>query len=124
TATHCPTSRECSRPVPSMFSRPTRLDAWKLPGFSKSGRSARQGVCRCRPIAHLRYIYIRVARYRASATWNISTITTGLSTCFSTGDLTPVDGVLWPDLSRPGLGLEFKRRDAARFTLKVEEVQQ
>jgi L-alanine-DL-glutamate epimerase-like enolase superfamily enzyme len=31
------------------------------------------------------------------------------------GALTPVDGALYPDLSRPGLGLEFKRADAARF---------
>lgn len=27
----------------------------------------------------------------------------------------PVNGALRPDLSRPGLGLEFKRRDAERF---------
>lgn len=31
------------------------------------------------------------------------------------GALTPVDGALHPDLSRPGLGLEFKRQDAARY---------
>jgi L-alanine-DL-glutamate epimerase-like enolase superfamily enzyme len=31
------------------------------------------------------------------------------------GALTPVDGALHPDLSRPGLGLEFKRRDAERY---------
>jgi L-alanine-DL-glutamate epimerase-like enolase superfamily enzyme len=31
------------------------------------------------------------------------------------GALTPAQGVLHPDLSRPGLGLEFKRADAARF---------
>lgn len=33
------------------------------------------------------------------------------------GALTPVDGVLSPDLIRPGLGLDFKRRDAARFAI-------
>ncbi len=33
------------------------------------------------------------------------------------GALTPVDGALRPDLSRPGLGLEFKRRDAARYAI-------
>jgi hypothetical protein len=27
----------------------------------------------------------------------------------------PVDGVLRPDLSRPGLGLELKRADASRY---------
>jgi L-alanine-DL-glutamate epimerase-like enolase superfamily enzyme len=31
------------------------------------------------------------------------------------GALDPVDGCLHPDASRPGLGLEFKRADAARF---------
>jgi L-alanine-DL-glutamate epimerase-like enolase superfamily enzyme len=31
------------------------------------------------------------------------------------GALTPVDGELHPDLSRPGLGLEFKHRDADRY---------
>lgn len=31
------------------------------------------------------------------------------------GALTPKQGVLYPDLSRPGLGLEFKRSDAKRY---------
>jgi L-alanine-DL-glutamate epimerase-like enolase superfamily enzyme len=31
------------------------------------------------------------------------------------GALAPVKGVLYPDLSRPGMGLEFKRPDAARY---------
>jgi L-alanine-DL-glutamate epimerase-like enolase superfamily enzyme len=31
------------------------------------------------------------------------------------GALTPVNGALHPDLSRPGLGLDFKRADAQRF---------
>jgi L-alanine-DL-glutamate epimerase-like enolase superfamily enzyme len=33
------------------------------------------------------------------------------------GAPTPSGGVLRPDLSRPGLGLDFKRQDAARFAL-------
>ena len=33
------------------------------------------------------------------------------------GALTPVGGALHPDLSRPGLGLEFKRADAARYAV-------
>ncbi len=33
------------------------------------------------------------------------------------GALTPVGGALTPDLTRPGLGLEFKRKDAARFAV-------
>lgn len=35
------------------------------------------------------------------------------------GALTPVDGALKPDRSRPGLGLEFKRADAARYEARV-----
>lgn len=31
------------------------------------------------------------------------------------GAAQPMDGQLWPDLSRPGLGLEFKRADARRY---------
>jgi L-alanine-DL-glutamate epimerase-like enolase superfamily enzyme len=33
------------------------------------------------------------------------------------GALTPIDGALHPDRSRPGLGLELKRTDAARFAV-------
>jgi L-alanine-DL-glutamate epimerase-like enolase superfamily enzyme len=33
------------------------------------------------------------------------------------GALAPRDGALYPDLTRPGLGLEFKRADAARFAV-------
>ena len=31
------------------------------------------------------------------------------------GALTPKDGILYPDLSRPGMGLEFKKQDAAKY---------
>jgi len=33
------------------------------------------------------------------------------------GTLTPKDGVLYPDLSRPGMGLEFKRADAEKYAV-------
>ncbi len=33
------------------------------------------------------------------------------------GALTPIDGALYPDRSRPGLGLELKRQDAARYAV-------
>jgi hypothetical protein len=33
------------------------------------------------------------------------------------GVLTPVDGKLKPDLTRPGLGLDLKRADAERFAV-------
>jgi L-alanine-DL-glutamate epimerase-like enolase superfamily enzyme len=34
------------------------------------------------------------------------------------GALTPVDGALHPDRSRPGLGIEFKRADAERYAIR------
>jgi L-alanine-DL-glutamate epimerase-like enolase superfamily enzyme len=36
---------------------------------------------------------------------------------FFDGALSPVEGALRPDTSRPGMGLEFKRQDAARYAL-------
>jgi len=36
---------------------------------------------------------------------------------FFDGALKPIDGRLHPDTSRPGLGLEFKRQDAAPFAV-------
>jgi L-alanine-DL-glutamate epimerase-like enolase superfamily enzyme len=36
---------------------------------------------------------------------------------FFEGVLNPVHGTLRPDLSRPGMGLEFKRQDAARYAV-------
>ncbi|MEO8945252.1 MAG: enolase C-terminal domain-like protein [Gemmatimonadaceae bacterium] len=36
---------------------------------------------------------------------------------FFDGALIPVDGALYPDLSRPGLGLDFKHADAARYAI-------
>ncbi|HWR52365.1 MAG TPA: enolase C-terminal domain-like protein [Bryobacteraceae bacterium] len=37
------------------------------------------------------------------------------------GALRPVHGLLRPDLSRPGLGLEFKRQDAAPYLIYQHE---
>jgi len=36
---------------------------------------------------------------------------------FFEGTLTPIGGALSPDLSRPGMGLEFKRADAAKYAV-------
>lgn len=38
---------------------------------------------------------------------------------FFEGAVSPVKGALYPDLSRPGLGLEFKRKDAERYAAKT-----
>ncbi len=57
---------------------------------------------------------------RRCGTWNTSTTTTGSSTMLFDGAPEPRDGLLRPDLSRPGLGLEFKRQDAARFAVSLD----
>jgi hypothetical protein len=41
--------------------------------------------------------------------------TAALCQLFFDGVHPPVDGVLWPDLSRPGMGVELKRADARSF---------
>jgi hypothetical protein len=33
------------------------------------------------------------------------------------GVIKPVNGILYPDLSRPGIGLELKRADAERYAV-------
>ena len=38
-----------------------------------------------------------------------------LSKCFSTEFPGPANGELRPDLSRPGMGIELKKKDAERF---------
>jgi hypothetical protein len=35
------------------------------------------------------------------------------------GTLDPADGLLTPDRSKPGLGLELKRQDAERFRVQI-----
>jgi L-alanine-DL-glutamate epimerase-like enolase superfamily enzyme len=55
--------------------------------------------CAARPVRHVEYFYDHVRIERM----------------FFDGAITPVNGVLYPDRSRPGLGLEFKRQDAQRY---------
>ena len=79
-------------------------------------RGARR--CRSRPTAPRRCTCTRAAaRCRRSATWSISTTTCRIEHMLFDGALTPVDGGLHPDLSRPGLGLELKRPDADRYAV-------
>ena len=35
------------------------------------------------------------------------------------GTLTPIKGALWPDLSRPGMGIEFKHADAEKYRVSL-----
>jgi len=55
--------------------------------------------CAAPPLRHLEYFHDHVR----------------IEHKFFDGVLTPVSGVLHPDLSRPGMGLEFKHADAERF---------
>jgi L-alanine-DL-glutamate epimerase-like enolase superfamily enzyme len=57
--------------------------------------------CALIPVIHLEYFYdhVRIKRMLFD------------------GALTPVNGALRPDLSSPGMGLEFKRADAANFAV-------
>ena len=79
--------------------------------------SARRGGCRSRPTAPRRCTPIRAAPCRPSATSSIFHDHDRIEHLFFDGALSPVDGALHPDPGRPGLGLEFKRQDAARYAV-------
>jgi L-alanine-DL-glutamate epimerase-like enolase superfamily enzyme len=55
--------------------------------------------CAARPVRHIEYFYDHVR----------------IEHMFFDGVIEPVNGVLYPDRSRPGLGLVFKRQDAQRY---------
>jgi hypothetical protein len=55
--------------------------------------------CAARPVRHIEYFYDHVR----------------IEQMLFDGVLEPVNGVLYPDRSRPGIGLEFKRQDAQRY---------
>jgi hypothetical protein len=59
--------------------------------------------CALTPVRHIEYFYdhVRIERMLFD------------------GMLTPNGGALAPDLSRPGLGLEFKHHDAQRYRYEV-----
>lgn len=57
--------------------------------------------CTMRPLRHLEYFHDHVR----------------IEHMLFDGALTPRDGVLYPDLSRPGMGLEFKHADAERYAV-------
>jgi L-alanine-DL-glutamate epimerase-like enolase superfamily enzyme len=57
--------------------------------------------CAAQPVRHLEYFYDHVR----------------IEHMLFEGALEPVNGELIPDLSRPGLGLEFKHKDATHYAL-------
>lgn len=58
-------------------------------------------ACTIKPLRHLGYFHDHVR----------------IEQMLFDGAVVPVDGVLYPDLGRPGLGLEFKRVDAEKYRL-------
>lgn len=60
-------------------------------------------ACAARPLRHVEYFHDHVRIERM----------------FFDGFHEPVNGALYPDLSRPGLGLEFKHRDAEQFRVDI-----
>jgi L-alanine-DL-glutamate epimerase-like enolase superfamily enzyme len=57
--------------------------------------------CAAAPVRHMEYFYDHVR----------------IETMLFEGAIEPENGLLTPDLGRPGLGLEFKRVDAARYAI-------
>ena len=75
-------------------------DAWNLPLSAHTAPSVHAHVCCAAPrVRHLEYFHDHVR----------------IESMLFDGVLSPVDGRLQPDRSRPGLGLELKPRDASRF---------
>ena len=95
--------------------RPTSRAAAASPACCASTGSLR---ARPRRLGSLRAATLRtrvLRRSTGSATWSISTTTSAIEAMLFDGVLEPVDGVLVPDRSRPGHGLELKRADAQRW---------
>jgi hypothetical protein len=57
--------------------------------------------CAAVPVRHLEYFYDHAR----------------IETMLFEGAIEPANGMLAPDLTRPGLGLEFKRMDAAQYAI-------
>jgi L-alanine-DL-glutamate epimerase-like enolase superfamily enzyme len=75
-------------------------EAWALPLSAHCGPALHvHPCCALQSVRHIEYFHDHVR----------------IEHLFFDGALTPVRGVLYPDLSRPGLGLECKRADAAHY---------
>lgn len=74
--------------------------AYEVPLSAHTAPSVHVHVgCAVSPLRHLEYFHDHVR----------------IENMFFDGVLSPVNGELSPDVSRPGMGLEFKRADAQRF---------
>jgi L-alanine-DL-glutamate epimerase-like enolase superfamily enzyme len=78
-------------------------DAFQIPFSAHTAPALHLHPCCAVPrVRHLEYFHDHVR----------------IEALFFEGAIQPVRGVLHPDLSRPGLGLELKRSDAERFLVK------
>ena len=87
----------------SGFLRASALcEAWGLPLSAHCAPSLHVAVgCACPPVRHLEYFHDHDR----------------IEHLLFDGAPKPVDGLLRPDLSRPGLGLEFRRQDATQYAV-------
>ena len=77
-----------------------QADAHPLPISAHCGPSVHlHPACAARPLRHVEYFHDHVR----------------IESMLFDGFRPPKDGVMYPDLSRPGMGLAFKRADAERF---------
>ena len=77
-----------------------QADAHPLPISAHCGPSVHlHPACAARPLRHVEYFHDHVR----------------IESMLFDGFRSPKDGVMYPDLSRPGMGLEFKRADAERY---------
>jgi L-alanine-DL-glutamate epimerase-like enolase superfamily enzyme len=75
-------------------------DAWNMPMSAHTAPSLHAHLCcAAARIRHLEYFHDHVR----------------IEQMLFDGTLTPIAGELAPDQSRPGLGIEFRSREAARF---------
>src|SRR5213593_1705085 len=107
------TFEECSRPAPSTFYRPMRhagitgfleaaalSEAFHTPLSAHTAPSIHAHLCCALPAAvHVEYFHDHAR----------------IEQMLFDGALEPVNGVVCPDPCRPGLGLDFKRSDAAKY---------
>ena len=117
TATTCSTSAGCSRPARLTCCRPTATRCGGITGYLRAG-----ALCEARGLPFSAHCARRctptpAAPCRPSATSSIFHDHDRIEHMFFDGALTPVGGALHPDPGRPGLGLEFKRQDAARYAV-------
>ena len=89
-----------------------------ITGFhAGGGRYARHFICRCPAIAPPRFMSIPAVRATPVRHLEYFHDHVRIEKMLFDGAIEPRRRLLRPDLTRPGLGLEFKRTDAARYAV-------